>query len=331
MKNYSAKRNIGIDLLRGTSILYIVGFWHLLDYTKVLPNGINQITLRLTDIILGAFVFISGYFLASKKIELSIQSLMTFYRKRLLRIYPLYLIAICLFYIFHISDNIALAKAALAISMFMQPAPITLWFITMLIFFYLISPFIIVACRTMQIDKLFFYSTIVIICLLAYSHYTKLLDKRIILFLPAFISGALFANNKSYCNIYKSHIILIVMAICISASFVKTRYSTLNYLLMMPMVVICSAFIFNKSKQIEIKSKTAYRNILFLSYTSYCMYLFHRPIYIMMMSIYFPANIIMQAIYLVILVIPCILLFSFIIQKLYDILIDTMSSIMART
>jgi murein DD-endopeptidase MepM/ murein hydrolase activator NlpD len=40
------KRNLGIDLLRGLSILYIVGFWHLLGYTNAIPNYNNIVIIR---------------------------------------------------------------------------------------------------------------------------------------------------------------------------------------------------------------------------------------------------------------------------------------------
>lgn len=59
------KRNTGIDVLRGLSMLYIVGFWHLLEYTHAIQYQ-NLITHRITWITLGIFFFISGYLIKYK-------------------------------------------------------------------------------------------------------------------------------------------------------------------------------------------------------------------------------------------------------------------------
>ena len=79
MKNETKNRNIGLDLLRGASILYIVGFWHMLNYTKT----INKIFIsyRLTYIILGTFVFVSGYFIGQKNLDKGKQNIILFYKK----------------------------------------------------------------------------------------------------------------------------------------------------------------------------------------------------------------------------------------------------------
>jgi fucose 4-O-acetylase-like acetyltransferase len=79
MKDKTANRNIGIDFLRGASVIYIVGFWHLLDYTKAIPVYRNFITQRITYIILGSFVFISGYFIRSNKMTINKEAIFSFY------------------------------------------------------------------------------------------------------------------------------------------------------------------------------------------------------------------------------------------------------------
>ena len=97
MMNQKINRNFGIDLLRCSSIFYIVGFWHLLSYTDAIHDYNNVVTFRITLIILGTFVFISGYLIGTKNIELKKQSLISFYFNRVLRIYPLFLLSIFIF------------------------------------------------------------------------------------------------------------------------------------------------------------------------------------------------------------------------------------------
>jgi peptidoglycan/LPS O-acetylase OafA/YrhL len=76
------KRNIGIDLLRGCCILYIVGFWHLMNYTDAFPGYSNLATDKITAIILGAFVFISGFFIGKKDLTLEKQDLLNFFIRK---------------------------------------------------------------------------------------------------------------------------------------------------------------------------------------------------------------------------------------------------------
>lgn len=313
------------------SIFYIVAFWHMLDYTDAVPGFINNITIRTTYIILGIFIFISGYFIGLKKIELKKKKIIQFYLKKFLRIYPLYLCAICLFAILQISDYITLIKAAVAISMFLKPAPITLWFITMLISFYIVSPYIAYACQAMRIRTLMVFGSSVIVCLLAYSHFTKLLDVRIILYFPAFVAGIFVANNENQYILKKSQIIFLLVIICIFVSFQKINHRIPNILMSTPMVVLCSILLFRASKKIVFSSNWACKTVFLLSYSSYCMFLFHRPIYIVMKQIYFPETSLFQVAYLFFICLPCVMLLSFFIQKAYDRAVDMLTSVLPWT
>lgn len=63
-------RNIGIDLIRAASVIYIIGYWHLLGYTDYfIPSG-GALASRVTLIILGLFVFVYGYLMGKKEILL---------------------------------------------------------------------------------------------------------------------------------------------------------------------------------------------------------------------------------------------------------------------
>lgn len=85
-----------IDLLRGLSALYIVGFWHLMNYTAQFRGYANELTHRTTVVVLGLFVFLSGHLLAQSRLAPGLAGLKRFLTRRLLRIYPLYLAALIL-------------------------------------------------------------------------------------------------------------------------------------------------------------------------------------------------------------------------------------------
>ncbi len=313
------KRNLGIDLLRSISILYIVGFWHLLDYTNAISNDNNVITYRITLIILATFVLISGYFLGSKYNNR--YNLIAFYKKRFIRIYPPYFVAIIIFTILGLSDVTTSIKAILAVSMFIRPAPRTLWFITMLLFFYLISPLCISLSRQGLIKYLFFY-TLLFFILLGYEcasylifHYYYL-DVRIATYLSPFMTGVFMANNKVITN--KKYILFVtIIAFAVSCYFnYENKY--LDLLCSIPVITAAPLLLFFLFSRLKIESFRAQKIIIFLSTASYFMYLFHRPFYIFFKKIYFPNTSLFQLLYLLIICLPVIILASFGLQKIYD-------------
>ncbi|NOX32295.1 MAG: acyltransferase [Deltaproteobacteria bacterium] len=314
------RRNLGIDLLRGLSILYIVGFWHLLNYTRVIHNYNNIITYRITWIVLATFVLISGYFLGGKYINQ--HTLFAFYKKRLKRIYPPYFIAIFVFTILGLSDKITSIKAILSISMFIRPAPRTLWFITMLLFFYLMSPLFISLSRQCVIQYLLLYTSLLCI-LLGYEYASNwlfnyyYLDIRVAVYLAPFMTGVYISNNDIAKNKTKFILFGAIIAFSISCYFNSDNYG-MNLLYSIPMVTIVPLLLFLFFSQLTIESLNAQRIIIFLSTASYFMYLFHRPFYIAIKKVYFPSSPIPQLLFLFIICLPVIIVASFVMQKIYD-------------
>ena len=320
------KRNIGIDILRALSTLYIVGFWHLFTYTTAFPQHNNAITYKLTLVILGTFVLISGHFIGEKDLQMTKNDIAKFFQRRLLRIYPLYILALGLFTTMKISNLTISLKAALLISMFVKPAPLTLWFITMLLLFYFISPLFIHASKTLQTQRFIGYYIIAVLLLITYSVFTKMLDTRLLLYSPAFILGIRIAKNDINISIGKYKIYyLAALIISFLLSFVTTPYEELNAIINAPMVLLFSHLFFNVAKRLIIRSEQVRKTISFLSYSSYAMYLFHRPIYDIAKRIYFPETPAAQAVYLLVFCLPLITLCSFMIQKFYDIALDKLN------
>lgn len=81
------RRDQAIDLMRATCILWIVGFWHLLGYAPSIDGYKNDLTYRLTVVVLGLFVFISGHLIGRARIT-NAAEVWRFYRRRMIRIYP---------------------------------------------------------------------------------------------------------------------------------------------------------------------------------------------------------------------------------------------------
>jgi peptidoglycan/LPS O-acetylase OafA/YrhL len=330
MKEQINDRNVGIDLLRGLSILYIIGFWHMLNYTEAIPHYNNIITYRITWVGLATFVFISGYYIGGKQTGFTKNNLVSFYKKRLLRIFPLYILAIAIFTLFGLSDIETSLKAAFAMSMFLTPAPPTLWFITMLLVFYTLAPGLIIFCKKYKITHIMISYLVLASVLLVYHHLFGKLDVRFLTYLPSFTFGILVAINGT--NYFNNKICFSLLLLgTIFSFYTNSENIKINWMFATLMVTIGPFYLLFFFEDIKFNSLTTIKTISFLSYSSYCMYLFHRPIYIVLKKFYFPYSENRQIFYLVAFCLPCIVMISYASQKIYDILILSLTNRLTRT
>jgi peptidoglycan/LPS O-acetylase OafA/YrhL len=313
MKN---PRNVAIDLMRGTSVLYIVGYWHLFNYTNVFPGYINALTSRLTIIVLGVFVLISGYLIGAKEIPLNKNDILIFYRTRLLRIYPPFIVAIILFYILKISDGIALAKSAALISLFSPPAPPTLWFVTMIVMFYLIAP-LLIKMSSFSTSKYSLFCLLLIA--VVYAFFMDSMDVRIAMYFPVFATGILLANHETLVS--KLNIIFMALSLIVSIIISCNSIAPLDKnILSMPLALFGSLliFVFAVRRKNEIGQHMI---ISVLSYASLFMYLFHRPLFKIFLDLHMPRSSTREILYLLTVCLPLIIAISWLGQKAYDRLI----------
>jgi peptidoglycan/LPS O-acetylase OafA/YrhL len=318
-------RNVGLDLLRGLSMLYVVGFWHMLNYTRPIDGLYTSFgTWSAIKVVLGTFVFLSAYFAAKSIKTLSRQSVGQFYVKRVLRIYPLYLVAVLLFFLLKLEPGGTSLKSAFLVAILVGPAPKTLWFICMLVLFYALVP----AC-VLAIDRLrgLLWLAICVVfygALTAYSYGTGWLDTRILLFLPAFLAGVTVARKDwSLLHGLKSLWLLGLLALSVFFALVTTlgdqRGVTADIVALdVPMVTIGACLLFSVAGGLRVKQRAIVRCISLLSYSTYCMYLFHRPIYKVMTGLWMPGSTAWQLVYLVCICLPIIIVASYVVQRGYD-------------
>ena len=136
-----------LDNIRALCMIWIVGIWHMSDYCD---NAINNIfTQNITYGVLGAFTFLSGVMMGGYSIE-SLQDLRKFYKKRLLRIYPLFAVSCTSLLVLHYLMHVQLISGVsqyiftmLGLSIILTPAPGTIWYVSMILLFYILTPFLI--------------------------------------------------------------------------------------------------------------------------------------------------------------------------------------------
>lgn len=306
------QRSTAIDLLKGLSVLYIVGYWHLLGYTTVFRNYTRPPAALVTVAVLGLFVFISGFLVGEKR-----EGAWPFYRKRLVRIFPPYLAAIVLYLVMNLSSPLILAKTAALVTMFSIPAPPTLWFIATIIYYYVATPLL----RSSS-DRALRY-VVVCACLAApvyvYGRITGMLDLRMIMYFPAFAAGVFLGRDRGRLRRWPLTLLGILALLSVALCFrdlpaIEESLYGAPLALFVPLLVFAGV-----TRRHAWKPHHA---ISVLSHASYFMYLFHRPVFAAMCRLFLPASPGAQLIFLWGLCLPLLILICWHAQSAYDRLVS---------
>ena len=296
--------------MRGFCVLWIICIWHLMDYYMALPlrNYIyNTYGVKITQIVLASFTFLSGLFLGRYTIN-NLKDCYHFYKKRFLRFYLLFFIASILLYFtpcewgaFYKSP-LQLFFSLVGVSAFWDGMPSTMWYMSMLLFFYLITPIII----QFDIKKRWMMGFCLFVLLWMLDKLYLEMDGRVILYFPFYTLGLCLGNPQKIRNMYKRNTLLkllIVLSICLFGILYDNFY--LNYIFILSGIYL---FSYLSTKLTPIISE---KLISYISYSSLVAYLFHRQIYALFNSFNIP-------LYIAILI---IFLISYCIQKCYDLIL----------
>jgi peptidoglycan/LPS O-acetylase OafA/YrhL len=305
-------RKLYLDFLRGIAILYIVGINHLDDYA----HGIYYYRLNgiVTYSFMGLFVFISGYLLSINNIINNKNDLLKFIYKRFLRIYPLYVLALFAFMACSLMSFESVILHALLLNIILAKSVLTLWFVAMICIFYLFYPIIAYKYSITKTSILFI--VVYSICISMKIMY-GLIDIKMLIYFPLFVLGILSYKHQLLDKyVHKTNIVLISVILFIATSMLYLRIDKLHYVmpvlfmtLSLPSLLIIGEFLSSViSEYIYVP----------LAYASFCMFLFHRVVFISLLKLYTPNNDIYITIYLSAFGIPLTFMCSYIIQKQYD-------------
>lgn len=309
-------RDPAIDVLRVACILYIVGYWHLVPYTEAFPGYANSVTECIKDIALGTFVFCSGLLLGGRRIGWGRASVMSFYQRRVLRIYPLYALALLLFGASGLAGYDQVVDALLLVSMFDPPAPYTLWFVAMIMMFYLMTP---VWARLAETPWVFVAHGLLLLAAAVCMHaWVRPLDVRIIQYLPCFLLGMAYARMPVIGRMLDGLALPLLGAFC--AAFVLARIDfgadALAVVARIPVVLAGTLLVYRFADRYL--GRFGSPAVLRLAYASFCVYLFHRVIFQWSIDLYFPADGFARLVYLLVVVLPATLVVAYGLQWTYD-------------
>ena len=307
-------RKVPIDVMRAVSMLYIVGFWHLLDYTKVVGWHYNPVTYRLTVGALALFVLISGFLTGRKDGGLARGELWRFYETRFWRIYLPFVVASGLFLAAGVSDTLALVKGVTLVAMLFAPPPFTLWFVNMIVLFYLIAP-LLIALRKNEMAYIALCAVIVGAMTL-YQAETGRIDMRLIIYFPCFAAGIFLAARSLPSSTPGLIGFLLIAALALLPTLARPSGSLEADPWAAPWALFGSIAVFVLVMRAgrNLKSPAI---LMQLSEASFFMYLLHRPIYHWMQIVWFPRTEKDQIFYLLFVCLPIIGIVAWLCQRAY--------------
>lgn len=261
-------RNYPFDLARSICVIWIVGFWHMLQYLPEdlqLSDAALPIFKSITMGVLACFTFLSGYFL--KKYEYhSFHDALVFYKKRFLRFYPLFVVAT--FSLLICGSTIRqIIFATVGLSLLCPPPIQTLWYFSMLLLFYLITPLLKIRRGDFR-KNMISIGVVLIVLVLSYLFF----DKRLVIYFPFYVLGLIVPNR-----IVDKMLNPISLVAAIACFVFLCIWGQEN--IMLQIVQSLCGFIVILSFCKLVYFDGLQRPVSFVAEASMCAYLFHRPLY----------------------------------------------------
>jgi peptidoglycan/LPS O-acetylase OafA/YrhL len=341
-----------LDVLKGLAIILIpivhlsgYGF-SFLEETYFLDKTVDRL---LAEFSLSLFVIASGFGLAySSLIKGKQLQLLSFAKKRFMRIYPLYYLALFLFIILKIQPIDVPTLVAYLLGMQALAGEYThswniLWFIGLIVLYYMLFPFFLAALKRNRLTLVLSALSILLISLLIHHLFGLFSSSYFSYFLP-FLFGIYFADYfKRKENVlgkhFESKVFLLFVLMCIIRATMPSLPSETDIFTPIPLnsldilipnltiglnllshnltQIFLFLTVFSMLLRVETIKPLIISRMSALGYASYGVYLFHIPAYEAIKHLFGSFDPTMRSL-LYLASIPLIFLGSYIIQKGYD-------------
>ena len=316
------ERDFRLDIARAVCMCYIIAILHLSQYLGAEHYIYESFIGRLiTFSCLGLFTFMSG-FLIGRKYNFTPtdhsqkNEILRFYKKRFVRIYPLFFLATILLCLIGFNSPLASLWGLLGVAPFVTHQPKTLWYVSMLIIFYLITPLV---NRNSTRWKIMVSAGLVF--LFALLKLVIPVDTRFIFNLFFYCLGLILSGigtrylNKTDHSLDWLHLAVIVGFVIL---LLLTNHYFQNSITLLSVGALGVMAFFSLSNLLShIHNIVFYKLIGFVSYASMVCYMFHRFFYWAGLKLFTPG--INRELVLWLLIIFMVgLVISYFIQKGYD-------------
>ena len=328
-------RDYRFDVARATCMIYVI-FVHLYDYVYDVKVGTAIVDVpalaTIVDACLGLFTFSSGYLLGSKYIfgNQSHVNVWDFYKKRILRIIPLFVLSAVVLWLIDINGTRQTLNGLLCISPFVTPRPKTLWYIPVILLCYAVTP--IISRDTLK-DRIR-NCLIVYTLLLGVNRFIPTTDIRLLFNVFFYMVGVISSScfdwkmNFRYGKLMKVLVILVfIVLVCIvNDNFHLKLYKRIvGGVGVFAWLFLCeyvSDLFFSSVNDMKDRWKTQVCCVIsYISYASMACYMFHRLFFWMGEQVWNPSVTWINWLYMGALVFPVMIVLSYYIQRYYDLLI----------
>jgi hypothetical protein len=283
----------------------------------------------INHLLLGAFVFISGFLTAITLYRKEITDLPGYYRSRSIRLFIPYFVALLLF-IFILGIQVStreliihvLGLQTLLSPKYSDPMP-TLWFISLLVILLTITPILIVSLgkvtRLIATYLIIFISSILI-------HFTfDLIDIRFFYFFPSFVIGSLIGILKGLPVMKTSNKLLVGSCFGLIIGIFMLSQTDLTYvpdldllhIFWSTLFILSSIVVILRSSQGLLHFRFVQNLILYIATGSFFAYLYHRPLWGILNNI-FGITVHKTEVIVNLVSIPVVLILAYILQNLYE-------------
>lgn len=310
----SRNRLVHIDCSRALCMLWIIGFWHLVNYTSYLID--NKFAETVTYGVLSAFTFFSGFFLGRKRIATK-SDVIDFYRKRFLRLYPLFFLSASSFFLLNIFFGVQSIESfqqycltLFGLSILVPPSPGTIWYVCMLFVFYAWTPLFLSRRNVYQKILIIVLSVFSLFCICYFGR----ADSRMLILFPFYVLGMVTPENLVKAKkVHPSVLLAALLCLTMMSALSVFMYRYISILICSFLIVVISI----ESGKILGKSAIISNLMSFISYGSMCAYLFHRQIYGVFHTVIgdFPL------LFAIGVALPIVICISFYLQKAYNALL----------
>ena len=317
----NSKRDSGLDVARALCALWVVGFWHLVCYITPPYNAYTPVGQCVTDVFMACFMLISGYVL-NRYTFTNIYDVKNFYLKRIVRFYILFMLSSVSLYVANLYigspmfyDFSHLILNLLGLTTIFPPHAGMLWFMSMIMLFYILTPFIQYNNKYMMAKS----ALIMVLFVLWYMTGFQI-DKMVFVYFPIYSIGLLtprpiFDRLRNNIWIFIINILLTPIFVYLSLipewGITKIILSILSCLCGSMSIITFSTCLSKTSKHISYLFE-------FMAYGSLCAYLFHRHFYSIIDSAMNYMGI-QVSVYIVLgMYLPIMLIVTYFMQRIYD-------------
>lgn len=337
-------RDYRFDVARVVCMTIIVAYVHL--YAYIHPGVISAYFIpacaTITDACLGLFTFVSGFLLGRKYVfGFGETAIWSFYQKRLLRIIPLFIFAAVCLWLIGFNSKEGTINGVICISPFVKVRPMTLWYIPVILYCYLITPLVSRTSLTWKVCV----SVCIMAALLVLEKKVASVDKRlafnVFFYLTGIITSTCFDWKMKFRNgeYVKIAWVLVFIAVLIighqHGNFHNLWFKRLaSGIGVFALLFVCewvSDLLFGKSQSEGSAKRSSFVSvsasvIKYVSYASMAVYMFHRLFFWLGEKIYNPSTHGVKWGYMVIVVFPVMCVLSYYIQKIYDLLVNCITA-----